>query len=105
LGRPYAIAHHLTGERAAGLHCSEYATDALIACGTLRAKEPSRVSPASLVEGILKGDLYEQADSLQLASEPASPAASDWWCVRLWFDTQQCTSLCYRKLRAWFCCK
>src|SRR5579872_5452602 len=54
LGRPYAIHHHLTGKRALGLHCSEYITDALIAAGQLQAREPPRVSPATLVEGILK---------------------------------------------------
>ncbi|MBI3862082.1 MAG: hypothetical protein HY290_09320 [Planctomycetia bacterium] len=105
LGRPYAVTHHLTGQRANGLHCSEYATDALIGCGLLTANEPSRVSPASLAEGILKGDLYEEADSLQLAPEPAPLPESDWWCVRLWYSTAQCTVDCCRKMRAWFCCK
>ena len=37
LGRPYAIRHHLTGERCEGLHCSEYVTDALISADLLRA--------------------------------------------------------------------
>ena len=105
LGRPYAIAHHLTGNRAAGLHCSEYATDALIAAGLLSAKQPSRVSPATLVAGILKGDLYAQATTLQLMPEPARRPDSDNWCTQIWFDTKQCTRDCYLQLRAWFCCK
>src|SRR5215212_9811866 len=45
LGRPYAVKHHLTGGRAKGIHCSEYMTDALMACDLLHADRPSRVSP------------------------------------------------------------
>ena len=105
LGRPYAIAHHLTGNRADGLHCSEYATDALIAAGLLRAKQPSRVSPATLVDGILKGELYTQATTLQLASDPPPRPDSDSWCTQIWFDTRQCTRACNLQLRAWVCCK
>jgi hypothetical protein len=105
VGRPYAIRHHLTGERCAGLHCSEYVTDALISADLLRAKEPPRVSPATLVEGILKGELYEQAQTLRLVPEPPERPESAGWCALLWFDTKQCTSACYYKLRGWFCCK
>jgi hypothetical protein len=105
LGRPYAIKHHLTGGRAKGLHCSEYATDGLIAAGLLRAKDPARVSPASLVEGVLNANLYEEADTLQLAPEPVPRSETASWCLQLWLDTQRCTSLCYNKLWAWFCCK
>jgi hypothetical protein len=105
LGRPYAIAHHLTGNRAEGLHCSEYATDALIAAGLMRARQPSRVSPATLVEGILKDDLYAQATTLQLVPDPPQRPDSDSWCTQIWFDTKQCTRACYLQLRAWFCCK
>jgi hypothetical protein len=105
LGRPYAIAHHLTGNRAEGLHCSEYATDALIAAGLLRAKQPSRVSPATLVAGILKDDLYAQATTLQLIPDPPRRPDSCSWCAQIWFDTRQCTRMCYLQLRGWFCCK
>jgi hypothetical protein len=105
LGRPYSIHHHLTGERAAGLHCSEYVTDALIAAEKVRARRPARVSPASLVEGILQADLYRQADSLQILPESPTPPASQGWCARLWWDTKLCTSACCSKLRGWFFCK
>lgn len=105
LGRPYAIAHHLTGNRAEGLHCSEYATDALIAAGVMRAKQPSRVSPATLVAGILKDELYRQSTTLQLVPEPPPRPDSDSWCAQIWFDTKECTRACYLQLRAWFCCK
>jgi hypothetical protein len=105
LGRPYAIHHYLTGERAAGLHCSEYVTDALIAAEMLRAKQPPRVSPASLVEGILKTDLYREGESLQLVPESPERPASQGWCARLWFDTKRCTCTCCSKMRGWFFCK
>jgi len=105
LGRPYEIKHHLTGRRAAGLHCSEYVTDALIAAGRLRAKQPSRVSPASLVEGILTAGVHRQTTTLQLLPEPAPRRVSDNWFIQLWYDTEDCTGACYRKMQAWFCCK
>jgi hypothetical protein len=105
LGRPYAIHHHLTGERAAGLHCSEYVTDALIAAGILRARQPPRVSPATLVEGILKADLYRQGATIELVSESQEPQESQGWCARLCFETKQCTRACCCKLRGWFFCK
>jgi hypothetical protein len=105
LGRPYAIHHHLTGERAAGLHCSEYVTDALISAELLRAKQPPRVSPASLVEGIVKADLYDEVATLDLVLKPAPRPESLSWCARMWFDTKECTRACYCKLQGWFCCK
>lgn len=105
LGRPYAIKHHLTGERAAGLHCAEYVTDALMAAELLRATQPSRVSPAALVEGTLKAGIYNQATTLRLVPEPVTRSESTSWCAQIWFDTKQCTQTCYRKLRGWVCCK
>lgn len=105
LGRPYAIKHHLTGTRAEGLHCSEYVTDALIAADLLRANRPSRVSPASLVTGILTADVHRQADTMQLLPEAPPVPEFDSWVGRCWFETCQCTGTCYRKLWSWFCCK
>ncbi|MBS0266801.1 MAG: hypothetical protein JSS02_33040, partial [Planctomycetes bacterium] len=105
LGRPYGITHHMSGRRATGLHCAEYATDGLIACGILQAKAPARVSPASLAVGILKADLYAATDSLQLAPEPTPVPVDEGCCARLWRETCLCTGACYRQLLAWFCCK
>ncbi len=105
LGRPYAIHHHLTGRRCEGLHCSEYVTDALMAAEALRARQPSRVSPATLVEGILKADLYRQGTTVALVPQSAERPESQGWCARLWFDTKQCTRACCGKLRGWFFCK
>jgi hypothetical protein len=105
VGRPYAIHHHLTGERAAGLHCSEYVCDALIAAETLHARQPSRVSPASLVEGILQSEVYQPGDVVQLVPELPARPSSQGWCALLWFDTKQCTRACCGKLRGWFLCK
>jgi len=104
LGTPYAIAHHVTGNRASGVHCAEYITDAFIACHLLQAKQPARVSPASLVAGITKSDLYVHAATLSLV--PVQPVAqsSDSWCGQLWLDTKSCTRGCYLKMRGWVCC-
>jgi hypothetical protein len=105
LGRPYAIAHHLTGHRCEGLHCAEYATDGLIACGVLQAKQPPRVSPASLLTGIERAELYRTSTTVELVPVADLEAVPDSWCGRMWHDTKSCTRSCYRKLRGWFCCK
>ncbi|MCA9031438.1 MAG: hypothetical protein KDA66_11550, partial [Planctomycetaceae bacterium] len=52
LGTPYAVLHHTTGQRAEGVHCSEYLTDALCEIDWLEAKSPPRVSPGSLLDGV-----------------------------------------------------
>lgn len=106
LGRPYGIQHHLTGERAEGLHCSEYVTDALQHCGVLKAKRPSRVSPASLVTGITRHRVYEKSMTVQITPPaPPKPSTSDSWCSRLWSDTKSCTASCYRKTKSWIFCR
>jgi hypothetical protein len=105
LGRPYAIAHHLTGKRADGLHCSEYMTDALIHCHVLRAKQPSRVSPASLVEGLLKGGLYEPQKTVVIRDPPEVVPEGRCWCEDLWIDTKQCTKRFCRSLSRIFLCR
>jgi len=106
LGRPYAISHHLSGERAAGLHCSEYVMDAMQHCGVLKAKRPSRVSPASLVTGITKHGIYTRSMVLQVEPVKHAPQpASDSWCGSLWEDTKTCTSDCYRKTKGWIFCR
>ena len=105
LGRPYGVRHHLTGGTSKGIHCSEYATCALIETGLLRASEPARVSPASLIDGALTTKTYVSAGTLrlQVAPEPvAQPGRS--WCSRMWTDTKQCTKGCYQQMRRWFCC-
>ena len=105
IGRPYAIAHHVTGDRADGLHCSEYMTDALIHCRVLRAKQPSRVSPASLVEGLLKGELYEPLKTVEIQDPPEVVPEGRCWCEDLWIDTKQCTKRFGRNLSRMFLCR
>lgn len=106
LGRPYGIKHHLTGKRSDGLHCAEYVTDALIAADLMEACRPSRVSPASLKDGIEESELYLPVArvDLQLETHSDEPVESTWY-RRLWFDTKHCSKGCYRKLKGWFCCK
>lgn len=105
LGRPYAIKHHVTGKRDKGLHCSEYVTDALIAAEMMHAKNPSRVSPASLVAGALESGLYKPGESLQLVVESPAPSENQGWCAWLWCSTRDCTCACCRKMRGWVFCK
>lgn len=104
LGRPYSVTHHLTGQRVDGIHCAEYMTDALTACGLTKAKCPPRVSPASLRSGLIKSELYDPVASLRLV-EPISPVPrATTWCGRMWESTCLCTSSCWRKLRGCVLC-
>ncbi len=105
LGRPYGIRHHLTGKRAEGVHCAEYVTDALQACEILRAKEPPRVSPSSLAEGLFPTRLYTAPQVVVLTAAPAALPANSGWCERLWFDTKLCTVQWGVQFKRWFLCK
>jgi len=105
LGRPYAVKHHLTGKRGKALHCSEYVTEGLLACNILSANNPARVSPASLVEGILKAKSYSSAETVQLKSPAPVKPTADGWCEQLWIDTKFCTINSCRKMRGWFLCQ
>lgn len=104
LNRPYAIQHHLTGQRADGVHCSEYLTDALMHCGLIHAEQPSRVSPGSLAEGILNEGLYCAARRIEI-HPPIRKRVADNWCERLWIDTKLCTVSCCAQLKRWFLCR
>lgn len=104
VGRPYAITHHVTGQRCAGLHCSEYVTDALMSCRLIRAKQPARVSPASLAEGLLTGKLYTAVRTVELCEPPVEAKQGRCWCEQLWFDTVACTGRwCTKMKRVFFC--
>lgn len=63
LGRPYGIRHHLTGSKCEGVHCSEYATECLIAADLMTAKNPARVSPGSLLQGVRRRGSTSMAPS------------------------------------------
>lgn len=102
LGRPYSVAHHLTGRRADGMHCAEYVTDALMAANIMSAKNPVRVSPASLHTGVHKKQTYVPECTVTLCESP--PEKGEGWCSQTWIDTKRCTKRCYLKMRGWFCC-
>ncbi len=105
LGRKYAIKHHLTGQRCDGLHCAEYMTDALMSADLIHAKNPPRVSPGSLLEGLEKANLYADGGRFALkASEPQKPANLT-WCQSLWHDTGTCCSNTATQLRRWVLCR
>ena len=105
VGRPYGVAHHLTGGRATGLHCAEYVTDALMACNLIHANQPSRVSPASLAEGIIGDGLYAPAVTFALEEPARGTEKGRNWCHQLWIDTKVCTITCCTKMRRLFLCK
>jgi hypothetical protein len=105
LGREYGVAHHLTGQRAEGIHCSEYVTDALCACRLMKAERPPRVSPASLREGIVESRLYTAALTVDVKPpQPKAPKDAN-CCEKFWFDTKQCTTRFFGQLKGWCCCK
>ncbi len=105
IGRPYAISHHLTGERAEGLHCSEYVTDALMSSHVIKAENPSRVSPASLARGLFEAELYTPARTFKLLPEKVPTPKGRNRCEQMWIDTKICTVNCFIKLRKWFICR
>lgn len=106
LGRPYGIKHHLTGKRAEGIHCSEYMTDALMEADVITAKRPSRVSPGSLVEGVIFGNLYEPMHVASIKIQPVvDEQPTGGWFRRTWIGTKRCTLGCCRKMTGWFGCK
>jgi hypothetical protein len=105
LGRPYAIAHHLTAERADGLHCAEYVTDALMAANVMKAQQPSKVSPASLAQGAVQSELYAAATTIHVQTQPVAAPVAGNWCERLWLDTKRCTANCCVQMRRWFLCR
>jgi hypothetical protein len=105
LGRPYSIHHHLSGKRADGLHCSEYATDALMSVGLITAQRPPKVSPASLSTGITHSGISAAGGTVTLdpPAAPQEPAANR--CHQWWLDTKQCTIICCNKLSGWLLCR
>ncbi|WP_417851298.1 YiiX/YebB-like N1pC/P60 family cysteine hydrolase [Thalassoglobus sp.] len=105
LGRPYSVKHHITGQRVSGLHCAEYVTDALVEIDWLKVKNPPRVSPASLVEGITTHQVYRTGPVVEIpvVLEPVSEPQGR--CARMWYDTKECTSRFCRQMSRWVLCR
>jgi len=105
LGRPYAVKHHVTGQRDEGLHCSEYVTESLLHSGLIRAERPSRVTPSSLADGLIAGGVYRHEQTLRRQVPPVVAPTGNNWCEQLWHDTKHCTDQAWNQLGAWFACK
>lgn len=105
LGRPYAIRHHLTGSKCEGTHCSEYATESLIAAGLLTANNPARVSPGSLLQGVTAAGLYMEGDEFTLALAPVPEPADETWCQWSWRCTKTGVLGSCMQVRRWFLCR
>ncbi|MEZ5942294.1 MAG: YiiX/YebB-like N1pC/P60 family cysteine hydrolase [Planctomycetaceae bacterium] len=105
IGTPYAVLHHSTGQRAEGVHCSEYLTDALCEIDWLEAKSPPRVSPGSLLVGVASPNIYRSAGLIQIEEELPAPPPDAGRCGRMWFETKQCCQQCCKKLSRVFLCR
>lgn len=105
VGRPYDVKHYATGRRCQGLHCSEYATDALIASHHLACENSARVSPSSLIDGLVTHQIYVQGTTHVLPEPPGPPVTeATTWYGRAWQGTKECTSDCWSQTKRWFCC-
>lgn len=105
VGAPYSVLHYIPGRRAkAGFHCSEYVSDALESIERIDVERPPRVSPSSLHEGLVDGEIYTADAGIRFPMEPV-PVESDNWCIQLWLDTKLCCLSCCDKLSGWFLCR
>jgi len=105
VGAPYSVLHYITGRRASsGVHCSEYVTDALLSIERVEADRPPRVSPSSLHEGLVSGEIYTESVSVEFPLEPI-PVEADDWCEQVWLDTKHCCFNCCDRLSGWFLCR
>ncbi len=104
LGRKYSIKHHLTGQRAEGVHCSEYQTEALMAAQVIQASQPSRVSPGSLLQGLEQAHLCTAGGEYCLKAVAAAAPEGSTWCQRAWHSTVNCCSSCGTQVRRWILC-
>lgn len=105
VGAPYSVLHYIPGRRAkAGVHCSEYVTDALESIERIDVERPPRVSPSSLHEGLVEGEVYVVESDIRFPMEP-TPVESSNWCMQLWLDTKLCCATCGDKLSGWFLCR
>lgn len=90
LGRPYDVAHYLTGVESDGLHCSEYVTESLADVGVLRSRRPADVSPGQLADGVALMRFFAEPTRVQLTvPEPAKPTGMG-CCEEFWWDTKAC---------------
>lgn len=105
LGRPYAVVHHLSGERGNGVHCAEYIAEALGNCGLIKVKNPARVSPASLVKGITIHDVYSQTETVHVIAPTLEPIPPSSWYGHAWQSTKVCTATCISKFRRCVLCQ
>jgi hypothetical protein len=105
VGAPYSVLHYIMGGRAkAGVHCSEYVTDALESIELIDVERPPRVSPSHLHKDLVDGRSYAGASSVHFPLHP-EPVEADGWCAQLWLDTMHCCSSCCDQLSAWFLCR
>ena len=104
LGRPYGVSHFLTGREAEGLHCSEYASGALSACGLIEVTKPGDVSPGSLFTGLTRHRIYEAGERFEVAAAEPTPPPGMNACEECWWETKQCCKDFGRGVTGWLLC-
>lgn len=105
LGRPYQVRQHLTGCACAGVHCSEYVTEALMAAELMTARQPARVTPGSLLEGVVEGRVYALDRVCELTAAPVDVPEEEGWCGRQSRRTTACCEAVCDQLSRWFLCR
>ena len=105
LGRPYQVRQHLTGCACVGVHCSEYVTEALMAAEQITARQPARVTPGSLLEGVVEGRVYALDRACELTTAPAEVPEDEGWCGRQCRRSTACCEAVCDQLSRWFLCR
>jgi hypothetical protein len=105
LGRPYAVSHHISGERGDGVHCAEYVCEALGKCGMIKVRNPAKVSPASLVQGITTHQIYSHRETVCVIAPMPQTTLPSTWYGRAWYDTKVCTATCFSKFQRCVLCQ
>jgi hypothetical protein len=95
----------LTGRRGETLHCSEYAVEALAAIDFVTVSNPARVSPASLIQGVIEGGVFLTAADVDVTPDPVAVDLDDGCCSRWWKATAGCCRTTGRKLSGWILCR
>jgi len=105
LGREYDVFHFVTGRQTDGIHCAEYITSVLMSIDWLQARNPGRVSPGSLLEGIDECGAYASGGEI-LISRPLQPLPEVAnWHQALWQNTKLCCHGSCRQLSRWVLCR
>jgi hypothetical protein len=80
-------------------------TDALMVAELISAKEPSRVSPGSLLEGVITSKTYREGNRVELSATESPQSLDQPWYYRAWDCTSSCCSKSVKQVRRWIFCR